>query len=296
MSGGPGGVPESIAARILRLLDTLRPSERKVARALLANYPSAALDTVARLAADAGVSAPSVLRFTQALGFGGYPELQEALRRELTQQANAPMNRPAARSSPSGAAGASAVAGLLGAGAERTTRSALDSLAALPPSQVQALVSLLGDPSRRVYLTGGRTSRVLATSLRVNLEQIRTKVWDINDPYGADLGQLVDIRRRDVHVLFDFARYQRSVISAAAHSHDRGAAVALITDQQLSPAAATADVVLPVSIDSPTPFGSLVASTLLTELIIPLVLEELGEKGQAHLRLWESFHSRDVLP
>jgi DNA-binding MurR/RpiR family transcriptional regulator len=290
VTGGPGTAPEGIAGRILRLLDTMRPSERKVARVLLANYPSAALDTVARLAADADVSAPSVLRFTQALGFSGYPELQEALRRELTQQANAPMNRPAARSSPSGAAG------LLVAGAEHTARSALDSLAALPPSQVQALVTLLGDPSRRVYLTGGRTSRVLATSLRVNLEQIRTKVWEINDPYGADLGQLVDIRRRDVHVLFDFSRYQRSVISAAAHSHDRGAAVALITDEQLSPAAATADVVLPVSIDSPTAFGSLVASTLLTELILPLVLEELGEKGQAHLRLWESFHSRDVLP
>jgi len=288
--GAPGSVPESIATRILRLLDTMRPSERKVARVLLANYPSAALDTVARLAAEAEVSAPSVLRFTQALGFSGYPELQEALRLELTRQANAPMNRPTARSSPTGAAG------LLISGAERTTRSALDSLAALPPSQVQALVTLLGDPSRRVYLTGGRTSRVLATSLRVSLEQIRAKVWEINDPYGTDLGQLVDIRRRDVHVLFDFSRYQRSVISAAAHSHDRGAAVALITDEQLSPAAATADVVLPVSIDSPTAFGSLVASTLLTELIVPLVLEELGEKGQAHLRHWESFHSRDVLP
>jgi DNA-binding MurR/RpiR family transcriptional regulator len=290
MSGETGTTPESVSTRILRLLDALRPSERKVARVLLANYPSAALDTAARLAADAGVSTPSVLRFAQALGFGGYPGLQEALRHELTQQANAPINRPAARPSPAGPAS------LLAAGAELTVRSALDSLAALPPSQVQALVGLLGDPSRRVFLTGGRTSRVLATSLRVSLEQIRTKVWEMNDPYGSDLGQLVDIRRRDVHVVFDVSRYQRNVINAAAHSHDRGATVALITDKQLSPAAATADVVLPVSIDSSSAFGSLVAATLLTELIVPLVLAELGERGQAHLRLWESFHSRDVLP
>ncbi|HEY0249410.1 MAG TPA: MurR/RpiR family transcriptional regulator [Gryllotalpicola sp.] len=287
----PDEQPDGVSTRALRLLESLRPSERKVARALLADYPSAALGTASALAAAAGVSTPSVLRFAQALDFDGFTDLQEALRRELTEQAHAPMHRMGAPAGPQGPTMQVVVEQ-----ARRLAEEAITSLSTLPESELDAFVALLADTGRRVFLTGGRTSAVVAQSLCSNLEQVRTRVWALNDPYGRDLGQLLDVGRRDVHVFFDFARYQRSVINAAAEVHGRGATVVLITDEHLSPAAASADVVLPVSIRSPSPFDSLVAATMLTELVVPPVLELLGAKGRERYGVWESHHSRDVLP
>src|SRR6185312_6439984 len=52
-------------------LDSLSPAERRLARVLLASYPIAGLESVARFAERAGVSPPTVTRFIAKLGFRG---------------------------------------------------------------------------------------------------------------------------------------------------------------------------------------------------------------------------------
>ena len=64
----------------------LTPSDLKVARALLADYPAAGLNTVAHLAAIAGVSGPTVVRFVSRLGFDGFSSFQRALLGEVRHQ------------------------------------------------------------------------------------------------------------------------------------------------------------------------------------------------------------------
>ena len=74
-----------IAERLRQLLPVLPAAERRIARALLADYPVAGLETVARLAARASASGPTVLRLTSRLGFSGYPELQRGQRPRLPE-------------------------------------------------------------------------------------------------------------------------------------------------------------------------------------------------------------------
>src|SRR3954466_9100420 len=81
---------ETVAARTGAALPTLSKAERRVGRALLADYPSAGLASAARLAERAEVSPPTVLRFAQSLGYEGFTDLQVALRAELS----APSHRP----------------------------------------------------------------------------------------------------------------------------------------------------------------------------------------------------------
>src|SRR5206468_4685364 len=71
----------------------LSPAERKLARVLLASYPIAGLESVARFAERAGVSPPTVTRFITKLGFRGYPEFQEALRQEVQARLSSPLAR-----------------------------------------------------------------------------------------------------------------------------------------------------------------------------------------------------------
>jgi DNA-binding MurR/RpiR family transcriptional regulator len=72
---------DSRVGELVRLrIGTLSPAERRLARVLLASYPIAGLESVARFAERAGVSPPTVTRFITKLGFRGYPEFQEVIR------------------------------------------------------------------------------------------------------------------------------------------------------------------------------------------------------------------------
>src|SRR3984893_8949285 len=74
-------------------LASLSPAERKLARVLLASYPIAGLESVARFAERAHVSPPTVTRFITKLGFSGYPEFQEVLRHEVQARLSSPLER-----------------------------------------------------------------------------------------------------------------------------------------------------------------------------------------------------------
>ncbi|NUS68647.1 MAG: MurR/RpiR family transcriptional regulator, partial [Ensifer adhaerens] len=76
---------------------TFTRSELKIVRQLLSNYPAAGLNTVAHLAAAAGVSNPTVVRFANTLGFEGYPEFQKALLSEVQERMSSPLSMLDAR-------------------------------------------------------------------------------------------------------------------------------------------------------------------------------------------------------
>src|SRR5438445_6617052 len=83
----------SVGEVVRQRLDSLSPAERKLARVLLASYPIAGLESVARFAERAGVSPPTVTRFITKLGFRGYPEFQESLRHEVQARLSSPLMR-----------------------------------------------------------------------------------------------------------------------------------------------------------------------------------------------------------
>ena len=72
---------------------SLSPAERKLARVLLATYPTAGLESVAKFAERAAVSPPTVTRFVAKLGFRGYPEFQRVLRDEVQARLSSPLAR-----------------------------------------------------------------------------------------------------------------------------------------------------------------------------------------------------------
>lgn len=69
----------NIRERIEGTLGVLRPSERRVASHVLAHFDDVSAMTIADLADAAGVSQPTVIRFSRALGFSGYREFRYAL-------------------------------------------------------------------------------------------------------------------------------------------------------------------------------------------------------------------------
>ncbi|MCC5576308.1 MurR/RpiR family transcriptional regulator [Microtetraspora sp. AC03309] len=284
MTGDSGTVREdgvaedllSVAERVRRSLEGSSAGERLVARVLLANYPAAGLETASRLAERAGVSAPTVVRFTARLGFQGYRAFQQSLRDELEARRASPLTL----SQQIGDAGNS-----LRVSAGAAFRQRLDeTFAALADSELDAVLGLLADPGRRVALIGGRYSHILAEYLDLHLRLLRpgTRVLD---PRPESLAAFcVDIGRRDVVVVFDYRRYQRDIVEFARRAHDRGAKIVLFTDPWLSPAADVADIVIPARVEAPSPFDSLVPALALVETVVAGVMARLGEAGEERLR------------
>lgn len=282
----PPAEPITVADLARQQMDRLRPSERKVARTLLADYPSAGLNTVADLAQRAAVSAPTVVRCAHALGFDGFPALQAALRAELTRRSNGPL-ASVHRDYRDG----TDMEGLLRR-TDEVLQHTLAGFAAIPPSDIEATIALLADSSRPLYIVGGRLTHLLAEYLAILLEQLRARVRYLAEPFGAGHAQVLDLTRRDVCVLFDIARYQRDTLALAQEIKKRGVSIILITDEQLSPVAAYADAVLPTAVVSPSADPSITAAILLCELLIMPIMERLGESAHTRLALWEDSRNK----
>ena len=267
-------------------LDSLSPAERRLARVLLASYPIAGLESVARFAERAGVSPPTVTRFITKLGFRGYPEFQETLRHEVQARLSSPLARY--RDEPKQDS----------AMAEALERSAYNLRATrdlLSDRDVKEAVQLLADIRRRVMVLGGRVSAPLARYLAAQLHLLRPGVGLVDSERSAPAQQLIDMRKTDVLVVFDYRRYQPDTIDSARVAAARGCDVILFTDPWLSPASAFSRQVLVTSVETVGAFDSLVGAMAVVEAVIAAVLRQLGPRAEARMQSLERLRAGDVL-
>jgi DNA-binding MurR/RpiR family transcriptional regulator len=280
--------PEVTVAERLRLrLGALTQAERKVARALMADYPVGGLEPVARLASAAGVSAPTVVRLVAKLDFDGYAEFQQSLKSEVSARLSSPLDKHA------GWPGATR-----GAALQRSERLLCDgirsSFARLPPAEFDQAVRLLADPRRGVTLIGGRFSSMLAEHLAAHLRILRPRVQVLSAAGPDRVSSMLDLKRRDVLVAFDYRRYQVDTVRLAMTAKDQGATLVAFTDPYLSPLAARADVILISSVASPSPFDALTPAMALVEALIAALVDRLGDAPRARMARYDTLNGGTV--
>lgn len=259
--------------------DQLSPAERKVARALLADYPSAGLGSAASLAKAAGTSTPTVLRLLGRLGIGSYPEFQELLRQEISQATNSPLARASGSLRPGETTFLSRAIG------QRTEL--VDRLrTTMPPGEFDAAVAALCAPAKQVVVSGGYFSRHLAVILAAQLDQLLPQVVHAHEPLGQDIGRILGLGKDGVLIMLDLRRHELPARQVVELARRRGATVVVVTDEELSPAADIADIVLPVAVDG-VPFDSFAGLMTLVEVLVEAVFQRLGEVALDRMREWE---------
>jgi DNA-binding MurR/RpiR family transcriptional regulator len=255
----------------------LTVAERRVARALLAHYPIAGLETLAQLAARAEVSGPTVMRFVNRLGFEGYPAFQEALRKEIQEKLTSSLEllerRPLEPDEEVLSASLSTFVGEL----QKT-------MAGVPPSEFAAVIDVLADERRPVLLTGGRFSQILSFYLTAHLAMMRSGCRYVAASPTPRFDELIDVTRRTVVVAFDYRRYQNSTIEFARRAARRGATIILFTDPWLSPIADVARHVLTSTVVAPSPFDSLVPAMGLVEAVVAGLAVRIGDRARPRMR------------
>lgn len=270
-------------------LGSLSPAERKLARVLLASYPIAGLESVARFAERAAVSPPTVTRFIAKLGFRGYPEFQEVLRQEVQNRLSSPLERYRDDQPVRGAGS------LLADALEVSRRNLQSTLEIVSHRDFEEAVAVLTDVRHRVLVLGGRVSAQLARYLAGQLHLLRPGVDLVEADRSTPIQELIDLKRGDVLIVFDYRRYQADTIESARVAAARGCNVVLFTDPWLSPASASARQVLVTSVETVGPFDSLVGATAVVEALVAAVLDRLGSRAQARMRNLDALRSSDVL-
>ncbi|MET8744705.1 MurR/RpiR family transcriptional regulator [Streptomyces sp. NPDC004728] len=282
----------SLAEEIRQRFGDLSPAERKVARVLLAGYPAAGFETVATLAERATVSAPTVIRFVNRLGYKGFPDFQAALRGELEERRASPLQLYSTRGYGAASPGAPEEGRDTAhpeGGPDVFSSEVARTLRELPPHDVRTAISLLCHPKRRIILVGGRFTHLLAQYLGLHLMQLRGDVVILPDRDVERTAVLAGLGRQDVLVVFDYRRYEPDKTVIAGMAAQCGSKVVLFTDAWLSPVTGFADVVLPSHVAEPSPYDSMVPTLATVETVLAGVIGQLGEEGRSHLE-----HSEDV--
>ena len=267
----------------------MTPTERRIARAMLAGPPTIGLESSARLAQHAGVSGPTVSRFAHRVGFENYAAFQRALHDDIAARMMSPVEVYRQHVEQGGDDALRAAGTALG---EAVT----SSLHGLSPVDFERATAYLADTKRQVMVVGGWFSHLLAGYLAAMLREFRPRVRDVAPVASERAAAIADLARRDVVVVFDFRRYERDTLEIAQIMRDAGGRIVLFTDPWLSPIADIAHAVLPAEVVGPSPFESLTPTVAVVETLLTAVAEALGTGGDQRFERFGAIADRWVRP
>lgn len=269
-----------IRDRIENAAATLTSGERKLAAAILSDYPYAGLSSIQDLAKRSEVSAPSISRFVTKIGLSGFQEFQRDLIAEIKQGQRSPVEVHAG--------GRQVEGGYLGDFLAKAATQMAMSGNAITEDQFDRICALLSDAKRSVYVLGGRISDTIATHLSFHLRQSRGSVFHLPDNPEVWPEYLLRMRQGDIFFVVDFRRYQPALEDLARMaSEERHARVILMTDKWLSPIAKHAREVLPVPIESGTLWDTYSAALAVTEAIVTRIAEDNWDQTRARIEAWD---------
>lgn len=265
-----------LAERITACASELSRTDRRIADHVLEYMEDVPFLRAAEIAERLGVSAASVTRFAQRLGFDGYPRLQDAVRTDLR----------AVLAPPPVAAGAGE--GRYARIFEREMRN-LEKLRELPDDVLDSASRMIADAGT-VWLLGGRASEAPAAALSFMLARVRDGVRTVNSSLLHDYEPLLDLGPSDLLVAMTFRRYTRSTAQIGRVFATRGVPILLITDDGSPSLAKDAKLVLRVSGKAS---GGLPSTAAAASLGLALTLGVVGHLGSERLDAGERL-SRDM--
>jgi DNA-binding MurR/RpiR family transcriptional regulator len=235
----------TLSDEIRQRFDEFSRSQKDVGQYIVDHLEEVAFHTAEELARRANTSSSTVVRFAQALGFEGFPELQTAARDEYRRlRENGGSTEPAAQPLfPIDQTEFEAALAADHANAEETARR-------VDRDEVVAAVDLLSR-AERIVLCGTDQMAFFASYLRHLLMLLDLRAEVVASPSQEGLARLGRIDENTVLVGFSAGRPHPLVVRAVKLARNRRAATIAIADATLSEVAKLADHKLYYSSNSP---------------------------------------------
>jgi DNA-binding MurR/RpiR family transcriptional regulator len=270
----PASDYDELQAEIGRRFAGLSRQLQRIARFALERPQDVALDTVAAAASKAEVQPSAMVRFAQALGYGGYTDMQRIFRDRLVQRSGSYRERIASlrRAAPALSRPKAVLHDFV---ADSITHlSHLEEH--VSPERLEHAVALLA-AAKRIHVLAQRRAFPVACYLAYALGQLELPVSLLDGVGGMVREQARGMRAGDVLLAVSFRNYSPDVLELAAEAYRRGVPVVVITDSAVSPLARSATVAFDLGDPSDRPFRSLVEPMCLAQALVVSVGHEVAE-------------------
>ncbi|TDE89199.1 MurR/RpiR family transcriptional regulator [Occultella glacieicola] len=266
----------SIQSQIQAKRDTLAPSMRRVADAILADPRLVLEETISELARKCSTSETTIVRFCRTLGLAGYVQLRIALATEV--------GREGARRGPVAAYGSDISAGStleeVVASIGFTENLCIEeTINNLDVAELGRVVDAI-DSAARISVYGVSGSGWSAADLHRKLFRIGRVAYSFPDGHDA-VTSLGLMGAGDVAVGFSHRGTTAEVVRFLESARERGVTAVAITNVAGSPVARAADLVLRTTVrESPLRSGSM-ASRTAQLLIVDCIFVAVAQRRMA---------------
>ena len=281
MSAAKPATYEELKAGISDAFPALTRQLQQIARYALEHPDDMALNTVAVISRDAGVQPSSMIRFANAIGFGGFSEMQQIFRTQLLSRSGSYRERIARIRSGGDAKSPTAVLHQF----VGESIAGLEHLATTIPAATHAAAMRVLAKATRIHVLAQRRSFPVAYYLAYALNQLELRAHLIDSVGGLTRELARNMTRDEALIAISFRNYSPDVIDMTADCVQRGLPVVAITDTPLSPLRRYASVCFELGDDGGKPFRSLVEPMCLAQsLVVSLGHHLVGRGGKSPAR------------
>src|ERR1700722_20126616 len=236
-----GAEPQTLSTYIQSRFDECSRSQKDVAQYIIDHLDEAAFQTAEELARRANTSSSTVVRFSQALGFEGFPELQRAAREEYKRAHGA-----ADGISPLFAVERTEFETSIAADHANVEESARKASRATIERAIAAIAG-----AERIVIAGTDQMAFFASYLRHLLMLLDLRAELVASPSQEALSRLGRIDSETLVIALSAGRPHALVVPAMKLARHRKALTMAITDATLSEVAKLAQIKLYYSSNSP---------------------------------------------
>lgn len=253
----------------------LSPTQRRLARYIIDNPLEAPFLSSVELATRVGVSQPSVIRLSNALGYKRYGELQKNLRKLVLRAAENVGDLDGGNKFQSAVA------------AEIQNLKTLEKH--LADTGTVSDVGRALAASEPLCVLGLRVSVPLATYFGYFAKKIHPDVRIITEGGTIIADQLANARQAGGEWILCFLlpRHPREAMETISYARSLGFSVATITDHASDSVAGESDVALPVDVGTQLVFDSQAAAMVLAGVILEAMADASPGRTQARLEDFE---------
>lgn len=270
---------DGLVALVRERYAAMSPQFQIGARHLIDFPAEVPVQSMRRIAANAGVQPATLVRLAQSLGYEGWDALRQVFVRSLhhmprryADQAQEVVRR-------------------------RNTRGTLNRHVAAQVGNLRLLEELnagaLPEAARlltrapHVHIAGFRASHAAAYSLHYLYRLFRNGISLLRGDAGLLEMELRALEPDDAVVIIGFAPYSQEAMRVAEAAHDRGCRIVAVCDSKVAPIARHAAATLLFTTDTPGFFPSSAAAGVLVEALANQLLSKAGGKAITALGLAE---------
>ncbi|MCT8139202.1 MurR/RpiR family transcriptional regulator [Anaerobacillus sp. CMMVII] len=279
---------KTLTSIIKENFSALSVGQKKVAEYLMLHQDESALLTAYQIGRRVGVSETTVIRFAYALGFSGFSQMQESIRKDWLTNKQA----------------------MAGEGdlAEKECNDEDKLFTAVVDQEKLLLQQLLHQVNTedlwkavdqliaadRIFIGGIGSSYAAGYWFYYTLNQLRENVF-ISNPTGFLTEDLCELTENSVVVIFSFPRYRKETVELANLVQKVQAKIIAITNRQLSPVGQVAALTLTTEEQMESGHHSIASVISLLEIIIAGIHKRDHDRIRKRLQKLELLYNEQEL-